>query len=401
MGEEQLKELRETAASRQTKLPATAIVIGLVSFFSDVSTEIAYPLLPLFISTILGAPPSVLGLIEGVAEGTASMITGLSGWISDRFKSRKWLAIFGYGTTVLAKPLVALAVGWPLVLSGRFIDRFGKGVRSAPKDALLADVATPATRGRIFGFERMMDSAGAVLGPAFALLLFYTLGFHIRTVLLLTVTPAIAAFLLFFLVPEKHSVTSTPRQFSIAGLSREFWIFLAINTVFNIGNSSNTFLLLKASDTGMDVTRTLFCYMLYNAVYSLGSYPAGVVSDRLGRKNVLILGFLLFSLAYFGFAIVQVSSWIWVLFTIYGFYPALTDGVSKALAVDTTSTELRATAIGIFSAALGFSRLLASLIGGLLWEYWGSAATFYYGAICALLAVILFITIFPKLHRTS
>jgi len=386
-------------SKEKTKLPVIAVVIGLVSFFSDVSTEMAYPLLPLFIRTVLGASTVELGIIEGIAEGTASIITGFSGWISDWFHRRKWIAVFGYGTTALAKPLIAMAGGVPLVLVGRFLDRFGKGVRSAPKDALLADVTTPETRGRIFGFERMMDSAGAVLGPAFSLLLVYSLGFHLRTVLLLTVFPAIAALLFISLVDERPRAEFQKRRFLLDGLSRDFWIFLIINTIFNIGNSSNTFLLLKATDMGMGVMTSLACYMLYNAVYSLGSYPAGIISDRLGRKNVLMLGFAIFSIVYFGFALVSSQAWIWVLFAAYGLYPALTDGVSKALAVDTTAPAVRATAIGLFSASLGLSRLIASIIGGLLWERMGSAATFYYGAASSLLALILFAIIF-KPRRT-
>lgn len=383
------------AARKGSKIPTPAIIIGLVSFFSDVSTEMAYPLLPLFVSTVLASPPSILGLIEGIAEGTASIITGFSGLISDRFQKRKWIAIAGYGTTAASKPLIALATGWPMVLAGRFWDRFGKGVRSAPKDALLADVATAETRGRIFGFERMMDSAGAVLGPAFTLLLVYLLGFNIRTVLLLTVVPSIVALLLLFLVPERKHTDQQPRRLKLQGLTREFWLFLLINTVFNIGNSSNTFLLLKGDRVGMGINTLLGCYMLYNAIYSLGSYPAGVVSDRLGRKNVLIIGYLFFAIVYLGFAWAESSSAIFLLFAFYGVYPALTDGVSKAMAVDTTTPELRATAIGLFSASVGLSRIPASYVGGLLWERFGSAYTFYFGAAGALLALVLFLTIYP------
>jgi MFS family permease len=372
------------------KLPVTAIIIGLVSFFSDISTEMAYPLLPLFLSQVLKASATQLGVIEGIAEGTASLITGFSGWISDRFQKRKWIAIFGYGTTALSKPLIALASGVPLVLSGRFLDRFGKGVRSAPKDALLADVATTQTRGRIFGFERMMDSAGAVLGPAVAIFLVYTLKFNLRSVLLLTIVPAIAALGLLLLVREQHHSRPEQRRFSLRGLSRQFWLFLLVNTIFNIGNSSNAFLLLRATDLGMTLMASLACYMLYNAVYSLGSYPAGIVSDKLGRKNLMILGYAIFALVYLGFARTESQSWVWVLFIAYGFYPAFTDGVGKALAIDTVQPSVRATAIGLFSASMGLSRLLASIIGGLLWERVGSAATFYYGAIFSLIALILF-----------
>src|SRR5262249_11179028 len=376
-------------------------IIGMVSLFSDISTEMAYPLLPLFIRNVLGASTTQLGIIEGIAEGTGSIITGLSGWISDRLHRRKWVAVLGYGATALAKPIVGLAGGVGLVLTGRFLDRFGKGVRSAPKDALLADVASSEMRGRIFGFERMMDSAGAVMGPAVSLTLLYVLSLSLRTALILTVVPSIAAFSLILLVAEPRSVASSARRFDLKGLSGDFLIFLAVNSLFNIGNSSNTFLLLKAADAGMGVTASLVCYMVYNAVYSLGSYPAGTLSDRLGRKNILMVGFFIFSAVYFGFALAGSKGWIWFLFIAYGLYPALPDGVSKALAVDTVDASMRATAIGIFSASVGFSRLIASVIGGWLWERFGSAATFYYGAVASMLALILFVIFQPQRTRSS
>jgi MFS family permease len=383
--------------SKTSKLPLTAIIIGIVSLFSDLSTEMAYPLLPLFLSTLPGASPVYLGLIEGIAEATASLITGFSGWISDWFQKRKFLAVFGYGTTTVAKPIIALATGIPMVMAGRFLDRFGKGIRSAPKDTLLANVATEENRGQIFGFERMMDSAGAVLGPALAILLFYQFNFSLQTIFLLTVVPSILAFGCILLVKEPTPTVGKKRVFSLKGLSKEFWIFLAINTVFNIGNSTNAFLILKASDElKMGVAATLGCYMLYNAVYSIGSYPAGTLSDKFGRKTILLVGFIIFTLAYFGFAQVQSTFWIWPLFAFYGVYPALTDGVSKAMAVDLTSPEVRATAIGLFAASVGLTKIPASYFGGLLWEHFGSSSTFYFGAIASMLAFVMLLFFNPK-----
>lgn len=379
------------------KLPKTAIIIGIVSLFSDLSTEMAYPLLPLFIKTLPGGSPVYLGLIEGVAEATASIITAFSGWFSDWVQKRKSLAVLGYAFTTIAKPVVALSTGLPMVMTGRFMDRFGKGIRSAPKDTLLASVATQENRGQIFGFERMMDSAGAVFGPACAILLFYHFNLSLKTVFLLTVVPAIFSFLFILFVAEaqeKHSVDK--KRFSLKGLSKDFWIFLAINAIFNIGNSTNTFLILRANDLGMGVVASLSCYMLYNFVYSAGSYPAGIVSDKLGRKNVLLVGFFVFALSYSGFALAQNSIWMWLLFTLYGIYPALTDGVGKAMAVDLTTPEVRATAIGLFAASVGLTRIPASYIGGLLWTHFGSSTTFYFGAVSALVAFILLIFFVPE-----
>ncbi|MBI4850306.1 MAG: MFS transporter [Acidobacteria bacterium] len=381
----------EKSLENKSKLPLTAIIIGIVSLFSDLSTEMAYPLLPLFISTLPGASPVYLGLIEGIAEATASLITGFSGWISDWFQKRKTIAILGYGLTTISKPIVALATGIPMVMTGRFLDRFGKGIRSAPKDTILANVATEENRGQIFGFERMMDSAGAVLGPLFAILLFYQFSFSLQTIFLLTVIPSVLAFGCILWVKEPDAQTSKKRTLSLKGLSKEFWVFLAINAIFNIGNSTNAFLILKTDELKMSVAASLGCYMLYNAVYSIGSYPAGIVSDKLGRKNILLVGFVIFSLVYFGFAQTQSTFWIWILFAFYGIYPALTDGVSKAMAVDLTTPEVRATAIGLFAASVGLTRIPASYFGGLLWEKYGSSSTFYFGAITSLLAFIALI----------
>lgn len=382
--------------SDKKKLPTTAIIIGIVSLFSDLSTEMAYPLLPLFISTLPGYSPIYLGLIEGIAEATASIVTAFSGWISDWFQKRKTIAILGYGMTTLAKPVIALATGIPMVLTGRFMDRFGKGIRSAPKDTMLANVATAENRGQVFGFERMMDSAGAVIGPAVAIALFYQFGFSLQTVFLLTVIPSLLAFFCLFLVEEKQAQESSKKLFSFQGLSREFWLFLTINTIFNLGNSTNAFLILKANEVGMGLITSVACYMLYNAIYCFGSYPAGVFSDRLGRKSILLIGFLIFALSYVGFAFAQTSFWIWILFAFYGVYPALTDGVGKAMAVDLTTPQVRATAIGLFAASVGLTRIPASYLGGVLWKYYGSSATFYFGAIAALLAFILLLFFNPK-----
>jgi MFS family permease len=305
--------------------------------------------------------------------------------------------VLGYAMTTIAKPLVALATGIPMVLAGRFLDRFGKGIRSAPKDTLLASVATPENRGEIFGFERMMDSAGAVFGPACAILLFYHFNLSLKLVFLLTVIPSIFSFLFILLVTEaqeKHSLDK--KKFSLKGLSKNFWLFLAVNTVFNLGNSTNTFLILKANDLGMGVVASLSCYMLYNLIYSVGSYPAGIVSDKLGRKHILLIGFLVFALAYSGFALAQNSIWMWGLFALYGVYPALTDGVGKAMAVDFTTPEVRATAIGLFAASVGLTRIPASYIGGLLWTHYSSSATFYFGAISAIIAFVLLLIFIPE-----
>lgn len=394
-----MKKAPENLETAKT-LPRAAIILGLVSLFSDMSTEMAYPLLPLFFSTYLGAKPAILGLIEGIAEATASVVTGLSGMISDRIGKRKSLTIFGFSTTALAKPVIALAEVWPTAMLGRFLDRFGKGIRSAPKDAILSDVSTRADRGRVFGFERMMDSLGAVLGPLIALLLLYSAHLELRSVLLLTAIPALIAALLVLTVEEPTNVKPFA-GFTLGHMPRKFWIFIAVYTLFSLGNSSNAFILLKGSDIKLSETVIVAGYIFYNAVYSGASYPAGVVSDRLGRQNVLAVGCAIYALSYLGFAVAG-SLWeFFGLFALYGLYSALTDGVSKAMAVDIGGSETKATAVGIFSAVTGLSKLAASLIAGLLWQQLGSASMFYFGAATAAMAAIAFSIFFPSDRQES
>ncbi|MBL8150981.1 MAG: MFS transporter [Blastocatellia bacterium] len=386
----------------KNKIPATAYLIGFVSLFSDVSTEMAYPLLPLFISEVLGAKPVLMGLIEGIAEATASAVKGFSGWISDWLGQRKKITVFGYGLTAFSKPIVAIATVWPTVLLGRFFDRLGKGIRSAPKDALLADLVIPEERGRIFGFERAMDSAGAVIGPLLALLLLYWGNLELRTLLFLTTIPAFISLLLISFIPEIKPTNRVKKSFRLKELSSNFWLFVAVNSLFEVGNSTNAFLLLKARSTGMQEHLILACYILYNFIYSAGSYPAGTISDKVGRKNVLIVGYVVFALSYLGFAIVPASTWtIFLLFALYGIYPALTDGVGKALAADSAEKELRATAIGIFSAFVGLSRLFASIVAGILWDSYGSRATFLYSVLTSVVATTVFAIFFKQKTSSS
>jgi MFS family permease len=374
----------------------------------------AYPLLPLLLSTMLQASATQLGMVEAVAEGTASLIPLISGRLADRWRQRKGLAIIGYLVTMVSRPLIAGADRITTVVLGRFLDRLGKGIRSAPKDALLADIATPDTRGQIIGLERAMDSTGAVLGPAISLLLLYQLKLDLRLVFLLTTIPALIAVGFFCFVPENKQlqvvkekvveepeVNNSPQSVAetLAGtkLPQAFWGFIAVNAVFNLGNSSNTFLLLKAANVGLDTTAILLGYMIYNAIYAGVSYPAGVLSDRWGRRKVLLVGYAIFALVYAGFAQANTREEIWLLLAAYGFYPGITDGVSKAFAVDLAPKKLRATAIGIFAATLGVTRIIASLVGGWLWETYSSSWTFYYGALSAGLALILLWAIFRQL----
>ena len=384
------------AASAFTGLSRSTIIIGFVSFLSDISGEMIYPILPIFLTATLGAPATVVGLIEGVAIGTANAIGGVSGWISDRLGRRKPVAFAGYLLTALTRPIMAVAQVWPTVLGARFAERFGKGIRNAPRDALLAESTDPQHRGRAFGFERAMDSAGAVIGPLVALAL---VGFGARTIFLISAIPALLAALLLLAVREKRAPvvagTGKPRL-SLAGTTREYRRLILIVTVFGLGNSANAFLILRTEQLGLATGMTILAYTLFNAVSTLAAMPAGVASDRFGRRNLLVAGFAIYALSYLGFALATKAWMAWPLFALYGLFPALTDGVGKAMAVDTAGRAGRATAIGVYATVNGVTQIAASYIGGVLWDRAGSTATFYFGAALAGLAVALLLVLLPS-----
>ena len=380
-------------------LPRSTIIIGLVSLLGDISSEMIYPILPLFITQTLRAPATAVGLIEGIAVGSASIVSGVSGWISDRIGRRKPVAFAGYALTTVSRPMIALAQVWPVVLAARFADRFGKGIRTAPRDALLAETTTSETRGRAFGFERAMDSAGAVLGPLVGLALVGWAGLEARKIFLISAIPALLATLLILAVRERKSdIVAGPQdiRMSLAGTTREYRGLLIVSAVFGLANSANAFLILRAEQLGLATGSTILAYALYNAVASMASMPAGAASDRFGRRNLLIIGYAVYAISYLGFALARASWVVWPLFALYGLFPAMTDGVSKALAVDTGGKAGRATAIGIYFTVVGITEIAASYIGGLLWDKVDSRATFYFGAALAALATVLSFALLPS-----
>jgi MFS family permease len=356
-----------------------------------------YPLIPIFVTQVLTAPASALGLIEGISVGTASIISGISGWISDRIGRRKPVAFTGYALTAVARPMLAFAGSWPVVLGARFAERFGKGIRGAPRDALLAESAPEEDRGRAFGFERAMDSTGAVLGPLLALLLVGAVGLGIRSVFLVSCIPATAAALLLLSVPESKGKVKGARslKFSLAGTTPIYRRVLLIAGVFGLANSANAFLILRAEQLGLSTRWTILAYALYNAVAAIMSMPAGAASDRFGRRNLLIIGYTIYAGVYVGFGAANRAWLMWPLFAIYGLFPALTDGVAKALAVDTAGTAGRATVIGIYSSVIGVAQVAASIIGGMLWDKAGAQAAFYFGAAMSALSVALLLALLP------
>lgn len=385
---------------------------GLVSFFMDMSSEMIYPLVPLFLSSVLGVNKALIGTIEGIAESTASLLKIFSGWFSDRIRKRKILMISGYGISTLSRPILALSSMWDHVLIFRFVDRVGKGIRGAPRDALIAESTPKKNLGFSFGFQRAMDTFGAVIGPLTAFFLLSIFTGNYRMVFWLSIVPGMIAVLviIFFIKEMKDkSLTSIQKSFSenppspptnkkrVGGLRSFDWrfkVFIAIATLFAIGNSSDVFLILKATNIGVEETQIPLLYLSFNLIYSLTSIPAGMLSDRIGRKRIILLGFLLFGFVYWGFAGSSEEWHIWGLFLLYGVFMGLTEGVQKAYLATIIPKEFTATGYGIYNACVGMALLPASIIGGYLWDEFGAQATFYYGASTAFISATLFLTIF-------
>jgi MFS family permease len=378
-------------------------IAGLVSFFMDVSSEMIYPLVPLFLANMLGVNKSVIGLIEGIAESTASLLKVFSGWFSDRIGNRKWLMAAGYGISTLSRPIVALATGWQHVMGSRFMDRFGKGVRTAPRDAIIAESSEKTHLGRAYGFHRSMDTMGAVVGPALAFFFLGLFSNNYRWVFWLSMIPgAIAVLLIIFFITEKKKIPplhSERPKLTLTHFDWRFKFFVAIAALFAIGNSSDVFLILRAQQTGISTVMIPVVYLVFNLVYSLSSVPAGIAADRFGRKRVILLGFVLFAVLYYGFAVARETTAIWVLFAFYGLFMGLTEGIQKAFLATIIPQDFKATAFGVYNTAVGLAMLPASLIGGWLWDHVSPSATFYFGAITAGLSAMLFIVFIIAVRR--
>ena len=378
-------------------------VAGLVSFFMDISSEMIYPLVPVFLASVLGVNKSVIGLIEGIAESTASLVKVVSGWFSDRIGNRKWLMAAGYGISTLSRPIVALATGWHHVMGSRFMDRFGKGVRTAPRDAIIAESTDESSLGKTFGFQRSMDSMGAVVGPALAFFLLGILSNDYRKVFWLSMIPGVIAVLLiiFFIREKKKSVTvHAPRpKLTLKHFDSKFKFFVIIAALFAVGNSSDMFLILRAQQVGVSTVLIPMVYLLFNLVYSLSSIPAGVAADRFGKERIILLGFVLFAVLYYGFAVAQDTKTIWFLFAVYGLFMGLTDGIQRAFLAAIIPVDFMATAFGFYNTVVGLAMLPASLIGGWLWDRVSPSATFYFGAATAAVSAVLFIVLIAVFKR--
>ena len=367
--------------------------LGLVSMFTDLSTEMAYPIIPVFLKEVLKVQPVFIGLIEAIAESTASILKTFSGYISDHLKKRKLFLFIGYSFSALVKPLLAFATqGWH-VLMVRLSDRVGKGIRTAPRDALIADSSKHAYYGRTYGFHRALDTLGAILGPLAAFIILSLSNQNYRLLFGLAIIPGIIAITIILLgVKEIVPKTRTLLQFSLKKLDMRLKIFLFIMVVFTLGNSSDAFLILRARNIGVSAGLIPLLWLSFNISYFLWSYPAGILSDRIGRRKTIFLGFLIFSACYTAFAFNHSSSLIWIIFIVYGLYYGFTEGNLRAYVADLTRPEIRATAFGIFHTAVGITLLPANLLMGFLWQRFGFQTALMLGASLSLVSGIALIT---------
>ena len=387
-------------------IPRTVWALSLTSFLRDVASEMIGNLLPIFLATTLGVRISLIGLIEGLTQATSSLTRWYSGWLSDRWNDRKWLTATGYGLAAVAMTLLLVATTWPLILLMRLLDRLGKGIRTAPRDALIADATPPALRGRSFGLHRAADTAGAFVGLLLALIIVanvqvdtsYLSAATWRWLVLAAIIPGILAVLVVVFGVREAKVAralvaaDTPK---VAVGGQRFYTLLGIICLFTLGNSSDAFLILRVQSSGISLTQLLLLLAGFNLVCSLGSGLAGSLSDRVGRGRVLLVGWLIYGLVYCGFALAHAAWHWWILYACYAIFYALTDGVTKALIADIVPAQTRGTAYGLYNAAVGIAILPASVIAGVLWQgvgAWngfGPAAPFYFGAGCAILAMFL------------
>jgi len=382
----------------RSRLPRNVVALGLVSLFTDLSSEMIYPLLPLFLTATLGAGPAVLGAIEGVAETAASLLKLFSGAWSDRLGKRKPLVLAGYGLSSIMRPLMGLAASWSHVLGIRFCDRIGKGVRSSPRDALVAASVPPQDRGRAFGFQRALDHLGAVLGPVAAFALLAGAGLSYRSVFFLAAVPgAVAVAILWILVREagETAPAGTGRGILAGGLAPEFRSYLLIVSLFTLGNASDAFLILRSVDAGVPAAYVPLLWGAFHVVKSSLSTHAGILADRWDRRKMVVAGWVLYAAVYAAWGMAKGPGWMVGLFLVYGLHAAATEGAERALVADFVPSDRRGTAFGWFHLAVGIAALPASLLFGILWSRFGAPAAFGVSAALAMLAAGFLLALKP------
>ena len=380
----------------------------------DISSEMVINIVPLFLANVLGVQTAIIGLIEGIAESTASLLKLFSGWLSDKLRGRKWLAVAGYGLSAVTKPFFYFAASWEAIAGVRWLDRVGKGIRTAPRDALVADSVIEEKRGLAFGFQRAADTAGAMLGLLIALGAVWLaqsnavkLGIStFRTIVLISIVPALLAVVALAFGAQDVPVLKERAlpKFAFRSLGKPFVVFMVIVGLFELGNSSDAFLVLRAQERGLSVIGILGMLVSFNLVYTLISAPAGSLSDRIGRRKLIAGGWLVYAVVYFGFGLARTSWQVWVLYMVYGLYYGMAYGTCKAIIADLVPDTVRGTAYGTYNAVIGILDFPASLIAGLLWQglgNWpglGASAPFLFGSVAALLAAILLIFWLPKVQ---
>jgi len=373
------------------------ILLGLVSFFSDISSEMVYPLIPLYLTSAFGATPAMIGIIEGIAESLAGLLKVFSGYVTDKHYNKKPVAFIGYATGLIYKIVLLAASSWAGILIARVIDRIGKGIRTAPRDVLVAESADKSCMGKAFGIHKALDMAGSAIGIFLAYLLIANAGgcYNYKRIFIISMLPAIIGLIIILLVKEKkHTETKSRKEpfwNHIKELNGNLKLYLLVAFIFTLGNSSNTFLLLKAKNVGFTDTNVVLLYLVYNLTAAFLSVPFGRLSDKIGRKKLLAGGYLTFTAVYLGFAFAQNSAEIIAIFIIYGFYTAMTSGVERAFIAEIAPAELKGTMLGVHSMLVGTALLPASVIAGFLWHFFGAFAPFAFGASLSLIAALILI----------
>jgi MFS family permease len=379
-------------------LTKNSLLLAFASLFSDISTEMLYPILPVYLTQYLKASGSIVGIIDGIATATQNIVQGFSGFLSDKWQRRKPIALFGYILSAISKPFMGLANTWPGVFAARFSDRLGSGTRAAPRDALIASSVGAEHRGKAFGLEGFGDNLGAFLGPLLTILLFFSLKLDIHYIFYLAIIPGSLAVLMISLVKETKTDFKSKSKIDthIKQFPKTYWKYLMVIALFGIGNSSNAFLILEIKDKGLSLINTVFVYAMFNLAAAIISYPSGSLSDKFGRKPLLLISFVIFLIAYTGFAFSPDIVFIGILFIFYGLFQGIFRSVGKSYAADLVPPHLRASGVGWYSTIVGLSGLIASIIAGQLWDNVSHVSVFIYGAVLSLAGIIALLVLVPN-----
>ncbi len=383
------------------------ILLGLVSFFSDISAEMVYPIIPLYLTAVFGATPTLVGVIEGIAESLASLLKVFSGYITDKRGKKKPVAFAGYAAGLVYKAALIFAGSWVGVLGARVIDRVGKGIRTAPRDVMVSESADKNQMGKAFGIHKALDMAGSAIGIIISYLLLKNAGenFAYKKLFAISIIPAVFGLLMFFFIKEKkeHNQVTKREPFwqNMKRLDGQLKLYLMVAFLFTLGNSSNTFLLLRAKNVGFDDTGVILLYFIFNLTASILSIPLGKLSDKIGRKKLLVAGYLVFSSVYFGFAFASSQAVIVAVFVLYGLYTAMITGVERAFIAEISPKELKGTMLGMHSTVVGIALLPASVIAGLLWDGFGAPAPFLFGSGMSLAAALILLFFMKNAHFPS